>query len=209
MSRRRTSLLWDSERARPDGSKRRFAVALLSDSGIIHPVHQPCPRMYRCALTPASTALLLLLAAPIVSGQSSRPDELKLNDQGYFETRGLNVMVFSNWYNDLFSDSKMSGVEIIHHGERTATNGDLRLNPTPEQWDPIPQFVDRRVDQAAQTVEAFLKYPDRNFEFTIKAVAGRGGLQLTVHLATPLPRELEGRAGFNLEFLPSAYFRKG
>jgi endoglucanase len=31
---------------------------------------------------------------------------------------------------------------------------------------------------------------------------------LSVNLEKPLPKELEGRAGFNLEFLPSAYFKK-
>jgi hypothetical protein len=46
---------------------------------------------------------------------------LKLNDLGYFETRGVNVFVFSNWYDGNFSDAKMSGIEIIHHGVRTAT----------------------------------------------------------------------------------------
>ena len=71
----------------------------------------------------------------------------RLNELEYFETRDYNVLVYSNWYNDLFSDSKMSGVEIIHHGVRTATNGGVRLNPTPGQWDPIPQFVERRVNR--------------------------------------------------------------
>ena len=75
--------------------------------------------------------------------------ELKLNTtDGYFEKQGLNVLVFNNWYNDNFSDSKISGIEIIHHGVRTATNGDVRLNPTPEQWDPIPKFGDRKINAA-------------------------------------------------------------
>lgn len=87
------------------------------------------------------TLFSLLVLVPNQSRDSSQA--LKLNDLGYFETRGLNVLVFSNRYNDLFSDSKMSGIETIHHGVRTATNGDVRLNPTPEQWDPIPQLGER------------------------------------------------------------------
>jgi hypothetical protein len=41
----------------------------------------------------------------------SRSDtgQLALNDSGYFETRGLNIMVFSNWYDGLFDDAKISG----------------------------------------------------------------------------------------------------
>ena len=65
----------------------------------------------------------------------SRNSHLALNDSNYFETRGLNFFVFSNLYDATFDDSKISAVEIIHHGIRTATNGDVRMNPTPGQWD--------------------------------------------------------------------------
>jgi endoglucanase len=145
----------------------------------------------------------------LLSNQSPEDAEaLRLNELDYFETRGLNVLVFSNWYNDLFSDSKMSGIELIHHGVRTATNGDVRLNPTPEQWNPIPQFVERRIDRDAQTIEASLRYPAYNFTYAIKAESREGGIVVSVILEQPLPQALEGRAGFNLEFLPSAYFTK-
>jgi len=133
---------------------------------------------------------------------------LSLNSQGYFEGRGVNVLVFSNWYSGEFSDSKLSGVELIHHGVRTATNGDVRLSNTPAQWDPIPQLSDRRIDQATRRVQAELAYPDHDFRYRIEAEARGGGVLISVHLANPLPAALEGRAGFNLEFLPSAYFGK-
>src|SRR3990172_4746406 len=97
--------------------------------------------------------------------------DLKLNDLGYFEARGLNVFVFSNWYDGNFSDSKISGIEINHHGVRTATNGDVRLSPTPGQWDPIPQFKERKVNKENNTVEAYLSYPKFNFEYMVKAEA--------------------------------------
>ena len=50
----------------------------------------------------------------------SRNNHLALNDSNYFETRGLNFFVFSNLYDATFDDSKISAVEIIHHGIRTA-----------------------------------------------------------------------------------------
>lgn len=157
--------------------------------------------------------LLPYLGAAILSLPASAPafsakSGLTLNDREYFETPGLNVLVFSNWYDGYFDDSKMSGVELIHHGERTVTNGDVRLNITPEQWDPIPAFIEREVDRDAQAIEAFLHYPDRDFNFSIKVKARNGGVRLTVNLDKPLPTALEGKAGFNLEFLPSAYFEK-
>jgi endoglucanase len=135
-------------------------------------------------------------------------DDLTLNDKDYFEKPGLNVLVFSNWYDGLFSDSKTSGVELIHHGERTVTNGDVRLNATPEQWDMTPMFKERKVNHADQSIEAFLHYPDQQFDFSIKVTKNAAGVHLTVNLPKPLPKSLEGKAGFNLEFLPAAYFHK-
>src|SRR5690606_19478136 len=82
-----------------------------------------------------SVSLSVMAAVPALA-----KDTLVLNDKDYFEKPGLNVLVFSNWYDGLFSDSKTSGVEIIHHGDRTVTNGDVRLNATPEQWDMTPMF---------------------------------------------------------------------
>jgi hypothetical protein len=151
--------------------------------------------------------ILLACLNPLV-GVTADSSRLRLNDLDYFEARGVNVLVFSNWYNDMFSDSKMSGVEIIHHGVRTATNGDVRLSPTPEQWDPIPLFVERRVNREAQTIKALLRYPDYSFEYSISVRPQETGVVIAVILESPLPRALEGKAGFNLEFLPSAYFTK-
>ena len=54
---------------------------------------------------------------------------------------------------------KISAVEIIHHGLRTATNGDVRLNPTPGQWDKLPVFINRTVDKAAKRIDVSLEYP--------------------------------------------------
>ncbi len=153
-----------------------------------------------------STTTLFLFPGNIQAGNAK--DRLKLNELEYFETRGLNVLVFSNWYNSSFSDSKISGVEIIHHEVRTATNGDVRLNPTPEQWDPIPELTERKVDANNNTIEAFLRYPDYNFKYSIKAQAQGDGILLSVNLEQALPEQLVGRAGFNLEFLPPAYFEK-
>jgi len=147
----------------------------------------------------------LIFSIPLAGAQ---PGTLQLNENEYFETGGVNVLVFSNWYNGLFDDSKISGIELIHHGVRTATNGDVRLNATPEQWDAIPEFVDRTVDRRKGVIQANLRYPKYNFDYSIRAEAVKDGLLISVHLPGPLPPELEGKAGFNLEFLPAAYFEK-
>jgi endoglucanase len=150
---------------------------------------------------------LLLCAGPILVVSQSHSVKLSINDSGYFETRGLNVFVFNNRYG-LFGDEKASGIEIIHHGVRTATNGDVRLNPTPEQWDSIPQLIKKETKKENNSIEAFLTYPSYDFNYTIKAQSKDNGITITVDLIKPLPAQLEGLAGFNLEFLPAAYFHK-
>ena len=152
----------------------------------------------RCGLA----ACLLVLGGRAAAQQAP----LALNDAGYFAARGVNVLAFDNWYSGLFSDSKLSGVELIHHGVRTATNGDVRLSNTPTQWDPIPALVTRRVDRAARQIEVSLDYPEYGFAYRIAVRADGPAAVIAVRLDAPLPTALEGRAGFNLEFLPSAYF---
>ena len=152
-----------------------------------------------------TNTIILLIFLGLVSLSAQ---DLKLNDKEYFEKRGVNFLVFSNYYNDLFDDSKISGIELIHHGVRTATNGDVRLLPTPEQWDAIPKFIRREVDKQNQKIDAWLSYPDYQFEYQISARAEKNGLTISVYLEKELPASLENKAGFNLEFLPSAYFEK-
>ena len=143
----------------------------------------------------------------ITAFTQASPTRLRLNQSGYFETRGWNVLNFSNRYG-LFGDEKASGIEMIHHGVRTATNGDVRLDPTPEQWDSIPQVVRRLVNREEGSIETFLQYPAYDFTFSIKTRPQRDGITITVKLDKPLPPSLAGLAGFNLEFLPAAYFHK-
>ena len=144
----------------------------------------------------------------VSSNAQEKGTPLKLNKLGYFETRGLEILIFNNWYDGNFSDAKIAGIELIHHGVRTATNGDVRLSPTPGQWDPIPKLVDRKINEEDGTVEVRLSYPDYDFSYMIKAEGQGNGVLITVNLDEPLPAKLEGHAGFNLEFLPSVYFEK-
>src|SRR5437899_1488300 len=107
-------------------------------------------------------------ALALLAAQAAASEPLKLSDQGDYRARGVDVLVFNNWYDDLFSDSKISGVELIQHDARTATNGDVRLNATPGQWDPIGKLVSRKVDPKTGVVEAVLEYPDYGFRYVIR-----------------------------------------
>jgi len=156
--------------------------------------------------------IILLLVSILFACSSldeTKMDSLQLNESGYFESRGVNVFVYNNPKGGVFGDSKDLGIEIIHHEVRTASNGDVRLSPTPAQWDPLPVFVEKRVDKQNNRIITYLKYPKYNFNYTMTTEVMEGGLQITIDLEKPLPMELENRAGFNFEFLPSAYFEKG
>ncbi|HEU4625327.1 MAG TPA: glycoside hydrolase family 9 protein [Steroidobacteraceae bacterium] len=149
-----------------------------------------------------------LLVATLVAATTASAADLTLNDREYFSARGLDVLAFSNVYDGNFSDSKIAGVELIHHGVRTATNGDVRLSPTPEQWDPVATLKSRTVQKERGVIETRLAYPDYNFEYVVRVAARDDGVALSVVLDQPLPAALVGKAGFNLEFLPAAYFHR-
>lgn len=157
-------------------------------------------------------AALLASAAPATAqrrADAATSGELTLGASGYYEAPAANVLVFSNWYDGLFADSKISGVEIIQQGERIATNGDVRLAATPGQWDPTARFVDRQVDQRTGTITVTLEYPDQHWRYRIRSEKQGGAVKVSVLLDQPVPAALAGRAGFNLEFLPAAYFHHG
>jgi hypothetical protein len=159
-----------------------------------------------CLFLLAATVLATTAALAPATAQPAAHQTLTLNDKGYYTSRGFDVLVFSNRYDGLFSDAKMSGVEIIDHDRRIATNGDVRLSATPGQWDPTGTFASRKVDQARGSIDTLLAYPDHRFTYRIHAQKDGDKLVVSVVLDQPLPRALEGKAGFNLEFLPSAYF---
>lgn len=157
-------------------------------------------------MTGARGALLAAVVTMAASGNALAQNSFKLSSHGYLEARGANVLVFSNAPGSTFNDEKISGVELIHHDVRTATNGDVRLSNTPEQWDPTARLVGRKVDTAAARIAATLSYPQYRFQYRIQAEPRGDGVLISVQLDQPLPRELVGIAGFNMEFLPSAYF---
>lgn len=153
---------------------------------------------------PFSSLVLLLLAAFIEApGQ-----ELKLNDRGYFATQGVNILVYNNLFTGGFNDEKTAGIELIHHGVRTAQGGAVRLSNTPEQWDLVPEIPTRKVNRESGTIESVLRYKEYDFDSRVIVTAKGKGVEIAVYLDKPVPAALEGKAGFNLEFLPSQYWGK-
>ncbi|MGC1450331.1 MAG: hypothetical protein WA830_09865 [Candidatus Sulfotelmatobacter sp.] len=103
--------------------------------------------------------------------------DLHLTQHDVLETHGLSVLLYHNAYHRVFGDQKMNGMEIILHDQRIATSGDVRLSATPEQWDPIPDFKERKRGAAADEVTAFCTYPDRGLSYRIDVRPKAGGFR--------------------------------
>jgi len=116
---------------------------------------------------------LTLLALLLAAFQQAPAQELKLNDLEYFETQGVNVLVYSNLFTGGFNDEKTAGIELIHHGVRTAQGGAVRLSNTPEQWDLVPAIPTRTVDRESETIESVLRYEDYDFDSRVVVTARR------------------------------------
>jgi endoglucanase len=149
----------------------------------------------------------------------SQTSSFVLNKLEYFEREGVNVMA----YQDIYPEGHQGGVAVIMHGRRVATNGDLRLDETPGQWQPIPKQLDRKVDLAGNMITVNLaypdpainrkgfnpiEYPDLNFSYTVKVRSSGESITVTVDLDRPIPKEFIGKVGFNMELFPGWLYGK-
>ncbi|HEV2232841.1 MAG TPA: glycoside hydrolase family 9 protein [Terriglobia bacterium] len=151
---------------------------------------------------PKVILLAALLAALPASGAEI---QMKVTDSGYLNARGFSVILYKNTYHPVFVDEKNAAMQMILHGHRIATNGDVRLVPTPEQWDLVAKLKGVQVDKEKNRLTAQLSFPSFQVDYTLEVSAEPGGVMVTINLEKPLPEVLAGRAGFNLEFLPSIY----
>nr|WP_276592957.1 glycoside hydrolase family 9 protein [Sphingomonas sp. GC_Shp_3] len=124
------------------------------------------------------------------------------------ETQGLSVIVDQNQFSPIFFDEKNAGIQIVLHGDRIATDGAIRLDKTPEQWAPVPAFISRTLGSEPNQVVVRSAYKAQNLAYNVKVTAEGEGFRIAVDLDQPLPASLAGKVGFNLDFLPSAYFGK-
>lgn len=133
---------------------------------------------------------------------------MQVADNDYLSTQGFDVMLYDNTFHPVFIDEKNTALQMILHGERIATDGDVRLMPTPEQWDLVAKLKGRHADKEHNLLSADLSFPTYQMDYRLEVAAEPGGIRVSVNLDKPLPEKLAGRAGFNLEFLPSIYMDK-
>jgi len=143
----------------------------------------------------------------------------QLTSSGYFSNKGVDVMAFD----DIYPEGHQGGVSLIMHGNRVATNGDIRLEPTPGQWQPVPRQHNRKADMSSNTITAWLSYPDSSrhlrgfnpmiypdlvFNYTVTVKAEGKSMVVTVDLDRPVPDRFIGKVGFNFELFPGTLFGK-
>lgn len=149
----------------------------------------------------------------------SQQSSFVLNKLEYFERGGVNVMAFQ----DIYPEGHQGGVAVIMHGKRLATNGDIRLDETPGQWQPIPKQIERKIDAAGNVITVRLsypdpainrkgfnpiEYPDLNLSYTVNVRSQGQSVIITVDLENPVPKEFLGKVGFNMELFPGVLFGK-
>ena len=109
-------------------------------------------------------------------------------------------------FQDVYPEGHQGGVGIIQNGVRVATNGDLRLEPAPGQWAPVPVQKDRAVDRAAGEIVTTLAYPDPDkdrkgfnpieypdlaFSYKVRVRAEGAGVRVTVDLGRAAARGVD------------------
>ena len=149
------------------------------------------------------SVLLGLLCVPVFAADSAL--SMHVTDSGYLDGPGVSIMLYDTPFSPVFFDQKNSAMQIVLHGNRIATNGSLRLSATPEQWDAIPTIQGHHADKEQNRLAADLAYPDYHLTYHVIVAPEPGGVRVTVNLDQPLPATLVGRAGYNLELVPTTY----
>ena len=156
-------------------------------------------------------AVMLTVASTVVA------QDFKLNDSDYFTAGSVDVMAFSDFY----PEGHQGGVSVLMKDRRVASNGDLRMEATPGQWQPVPKQLRREIEgnaivttlcypDSSRHLTGFnpMVYPDYQVIYKVRVEPQGDGILVTVDLDRPVPEFLLGKVGFNLEFYPDDLFGK-
>lgn len=127
-----------------------------------------------------------------------------VSEQGYLEAPGACVLAFHN----LYPQGKQGGVEIIHHGERVATCGDMRLTLTSGRGAGYSKVGERQVDSETGEIQVPLSYPDVSVSYAIRLRPEGDSVRLRLDLAEPLDPEVVTDANLQLSLYPPVYWGK-
>ena len=158
-----------------------------------------------------------MLAAFLIVASTMAAQDFKLNDSGYFTAGSVDVMAFSDFY----PEGHQGGVSVLMKDRRVASNGDLRMEATPGQWQPVPKQLKREIEgnaivttlcypDSSRHLTGFnpMVYPDYQVIYKVRVEPKDDGILVTVDLDRPVSEFLLGKVGFNLEFYPGDLFGK-
>lgn len=126
-------------------------------------------------------------------------------------------------FDDIYPAGHQSGVSILMHDKRVATNGDIRLEQTPGQWQPLPKQGKRIMNEKENAIVTSLKYPDMEnhlkgfnpmiypdveFKYDVTVKGEKEGVRVIVDLDRPVPDALIGKVCFIMELFPADLFGK-
>jgi len=94
-------------------------------------------RAFASSIRSSAFVLLLLNSLPAFHAQV----QMKVTDKNYLDTQGFSVFLYDSTYHPVFVDQKNTAMEMILHGQRIATNGDVRLMPTPALSRRVPHSL--------------------------------------------------------------------
>jgi len=125
-----------------------------------------------------------------------------LNDNGYFQNKGVDVMAFDDFY----PEGHQSGVSIIMHGSRVASNGDVRIVEMNEY--PMPKQIERELNKEKNFIETSLCFSDYEINYKVNVRGENESVIVSVDLEKPIPKNFPGKLFFFLELFPGALFGK-
>lgn len=135
----------------------------------------------------------------------NNPSPWQITPQQVIDSHEASVLVFHNVY----PEGKQGGIELILHGERIATNGDLRLEATPGQWSELPGMrgdVPRSLENGA--IRVALAFAKASIAYTVRIWTEADAVEIAVDLDQPVTPEWLGKLGFQLELQPGALMGK-
>lgn len=141
--------------------------------------------------------LFASVLALLCGSSTLHAQDFKLTSSGYFKNQGVDIMAFD----DIYPEGHQGGVCIIMNGHRVATNGDIRLEATPGQWQPVPKQLDRKLGDNSITATLCypdssrhltgfnpMIYPDLHLIYTVNVESKGKNIEVTVDLDRPIPR---------------------
>lgn len=115
---------------------------------------------------------------------------LRLNNSGLFESRGVEVSVYSG----------PEGLRVSQKDRVVSPSGSVSVEGAARA-----EVLQNNVNLADNKVEVKMSIGDI-FTYYLKVAAVHLGFEVSVYLTEPLPAELAGKAKFSMDFLPALYY---